>query len=336
MLLRYVINCKYRLGPMSLFLMALISVLLGTSLAFKDSLFKASSIDNSYSSVAYQFGYELNYSCGSPFEIIYPDTDIQLYTTASKDRRIVSSVLMETKNGLKEKVSQFDFNILEHSDQIIIPENISKSYGLKIGDIIFCEYPFSLRLFEIRVIDICPAAYDFSENSIRNDVGLVCIGFNENYLDTSNCKYVLLTKESEAGMLSDFPQILRRTFTSHHFIAQGRLFLIEPFAVTSMLIVGLYMLYFFTIGSITLADLKRLHKLGLRVWKIRLFSFCEFVMLFVAPIVIVTLAVQLSWLLFSPIYLLGIAALIALVLLFEAGFIIRRTRGGAVHETARN
>lgn len=336
MINRYIKNYKYRIGSIAIYLLALISILVASTTLLSGNLMKSSMIESSYSSVKYNYGYELNYSCESALELIYPDTDIVFYINSNKSTRIVSTSVMENRDGIQESMMQFDFSKIKTSNEVIIPINISRKYSLQVGDAIFCEYPFSTALFELKIVDISPVAYDFAPNSIENEVGLMGIGYCNEYTDNSHCKYILLSETSQTDLIGNYPQILKRTFNAEQFKKSGEKLLLAPIGIYAISFAALFFLYFVFVGKNTLLGLILLRKRGLTFLKIRLFSIAEWSFLFLIPIIIFWICIRVVIGKISAILSCSLFALGLLSGLIDMLLILLFTKGGRIYDSPRS
>lgn len=332
----YIKNYKYRIGPIAIYLLALISILVASTTLLSRNLIKSSMVESSYSSVKYNYGYELNYSCESALELIYPDTDIVFYTSSNKSTRIVSTSVMENRDGIQESMMQFDFSKIKASNEVIIPINISQKYSLKVGDTIFCEYPFSTSLFELKIVDISPVAYDFASNSIDNEVGIMGIGYCSEYTSNSNCKYILLSEASQTDLIGNYPQILKRTFNADQFKKSGEKLLLAPIGIYAISFATLLFLYFVFVGKNTLLGLVILRKRGLTFFKIRLFSIAEWGFLFLVPIIIFWICIRMIIGGLSAIFNYSLFALVFISSLIDMLLILIFTKGGRIYDSSRS
>lgn len=199
---------------------------------------------NSYDSADYSTIYILNYGEGFSNECLYPDTDIQFYHDAEKSRRLTVSGIM------REEGVTYDLNYLVplsglKPGEVCLSQNVADGYMLGIGDTIFTEYSYSQDLVPVTVTSIMQTEFDYGHPSTDNDVGVVFLGFNENYASSTNGKYILFAEKSKADELAIFPQIINevinKSVSNDYVLSQG----------VAALIFGAL----FSLGSVILAQI---------------------------------------------------------------------------------
>ena len=162
---------------------------------------------NSYDSADYSLIYILNYGEAFNNECLYPDTDIQFYLEEDMLHRLtVSSIMSE------EEVS-YDLEYLSplshlKPGEICIAQNIADAYKLSVGDTLFAEYSYSPVPVPVRVAAIMQTEYDYVNPVIDNGIGVIFLGFNEDYFASMTGKFILFAEESKADELAIFPQII--------------------------------------------------------------------------------------------------------------------------------
>lgn len=174
---------------------------------FKGKLNNVSGQLNSYASSDYSILYLLNYGDGFDNECLFPDTDIQFYLDAGKNQRLtVSSVMRE--DGVSYGLDYLTPVSRLNANEICVSKNAAKTYNLHIGDVIYAEYPYMSDLVPTKVVEIAGTEYDYQHPYIDNNIGVVFLGFDTQYSTSTNGKYLLFASESQAEMLSEYPQII--------------------------------------------------------------------------------------------------------------------------------
>ena len=282
MLFRYIKNYRFRFLPILLYLLVLFSSCFILGFTSTQNVQKALGIIDSYNDVSFKYGYVLNYSIEqSEYEYIYSDTDILFYTSESKEQKLVISSIMVKETCEQELCLHFDLKKIDDCHQVIVPSNVANKYKLTIGDHLYCEYSYVETLVETTIVDISKPTYDFDKRAVSNDVGLVCIGYNTQYVKNTKCKYVILSNYSQANLISNYPQILKETFGVNDFILTSLKYLVTPSLLFLLSSIALLLAYHLFIGKKTLFDLMLLHAKGLTKQSIRLFAFAELFIFFV-------------------------------------------------------
>ena len=174
---------------------------------FHEKMNKIAGQLNSYNSADYSIIYILNYGEAFNNECLYPDTEIQLYRDVDKSNRLtVSSIMRE--DGVSYDLGYLSpFSCLKPGE-ICIAQNVADAYKLSVGDTLFAEYSYSLVPVPVKVVAIMQTEYDYGNPSVDNNVGVVFLGFNEEYAASTNGKYIIFAEESKADELAIFPQII--------------------------------------------------------------------------------------------------------------------------------
>ncbi len=221
---------------------------------FHEKLNRVSGQINSYDSADYSTIYILNYGKAFKNECLYPDVDIQFYSDAEKTYRLAVSSIM------REEGVSYDLEYLTPLSkldlgEVCITENVADAYNLRIGDVIFAEYPYSLVPEALSVSNIIQTDYDYGRPTIDNDIGVVFIGFNEEYATSTNGKHILYSENSKAEELAAYPQIINEVINKSENIknvaSQGTAALIFG-AVFSLAAVILAQMVFFSKSRVPL------------------------------------------------------------------------------------
>ena len=177
-----------------------------------------------YDSADYSTIYILNYGEGFPNECLYPDTDIQFYRDAEKSQRLtVSSIMRE--EGVSYDLSYLAPLFILKPGEVCISQNVADRYTLGIGDTILAEYSYSQEIVPVTVASIMQTEFDYGHPSTDNDVGVVFLGFNEEYASSTNGKCILFAEKSKADELAIFPQIINevinKSVSNDYVLSQG-------------------------------------------------------------------------------------------------------------------
>ena len=211
---------------------------------------------HNYDSADYSIIYILNYGEGLNNECLYPDTDIQFFHDAEKYRRLTVSSIMQ-----EEGVS-YDLGYLVplarlNPGEVCISQNVADRYELGIGDTIFAEYSYSQELVPVRVTGIMQTEFDYAHPSTDNDIGVVFLGFNENYAVSTNGKYLLFADESKAEELAVFPQIINEVINKAANVDN----------VSSQGVAALIFEALFMVASVILAQMVFFSKSGMLLYR---------------------------------------------------------------------
>ena len=174
---------------------------------FHEKLNKAGGQLNSYGAADYSIIYILNYGEAFDNECLYPDTDIQFYQDADMAHRLtVSSIMRE--DGVSYNLKYLSPLSCLKPGEICIAQNVAEAYELNVGDTLFAEYSYSPVPVPVKVASITQTEYDYRNPAIDNSIGVVFLGFDEEYFASTNNKFILFAEESKANELAIFPQII--------------------------------------------------------------------------------------------------------------------------------
>ena len=174
---------------------------------FHEKLNKVGGQLNSYGAADYSIIYILNYGEAFDNECLYPDTDIQFYQDAGMAHRLTVSSIMREEGGAYNLKYLLPLSGLKPGE-ICIAQNVAEAYKLKVGDALFAEYSYSPVPVPVKIAAITQTEYDYRNPAIDNSVGMVFLGFNEEYFGSTNSKYILFAEESKTDELAIFPQII--------------------------------------------------------------------------------------------------------------------------------
>ncbi len=221
---------------------------------FHEKLNKVSGQINSYDSADYSTIYILNYGKAFNNECLYPDVGIQFYRDAERTQRLTVSSIM------REEGVSYDLEYLAPLSQlnpgeVCISRNVADAYKLRIGDAIFAEYPFSLVPAALRISAIIQTDYDLGQPTIDNDIGVVFLGFNNEYAASTNGKYIMFSENSKAEELAAYPQIINEVINKSEnkkYVASQGTAALTLGAVFSLVAVVLAQMTFFSKSRVPL------------------------------------------------------------------------------------
>ena len=176
---------------------------------FHGKLNKACGQLETYDSADYSIVYLLNYASQLDNECIYTDMDVAFYKDSQKKERIVGSGIMK-QEGVPYNLAYLSPVEELNSGEICVSGSIADRYNISVGDIVFSESSCSSELVELHVKGITGTEFDYSNPNIDNNVGVVFMGFDENYFANTKCRFILFVEDSKADELSAFPQIINK------------------------------------------------------------------------------------------------------------------------------
>ncbi|MCR4781606.1 MAG: hypothetical protein K5851_02490 [Lachnospiraceae bacterium] len=239
----YIKNYRYRLsGIIMSIALAFLAVLLSAGI-FGNRINALSNQLKHYQDSEYNIAYILNYSVPAENELIYADTDIQLFLDENGNERLAVSCLMPLENEDYTLTEMKNVSVVK-SGEVLLSHNVAEKYNLGIGDTVYVEYPYSPRLFELVVSGLTDTEYDIENPIISNDIGIVYVGYDRDYVESTNCKYILFSKESQSQMLAEYPQVISGLLNKSE-------------SISNVFNQGVYALIFeliFLIGSIVLCN----------------------------------------------------------------------------------
>ena len=203
---------------------------------------------SNYNSADYSIIYVLNYGETFDNECIFPDANIQLFLDKGKTCRLTVSSVM------KEEGVVYDLEYLSPVSnlgpgEICLSQNVADMYKVNVGDTLFAEYPYSSRPIPITVAAITSTEFDYLHPYVDNSVGVVFLGFNEKYSNSTNSKYLVFSVQPIAKELSAYPQIINAIINKSELISkmssQGLAALIFTILFTSAAIYLSQLVFFF-------------------------------------------------------------------------------------------
>ena len=253
---------------------------------FKGKLNNVSGQLDSYESADYSLLYVMNYGDGFNNECLFPDTDIQFYLDVEKTHRLTVSGIMKEEGvtyTLEYLTPLNDLNV----NEVCITQNTALQYKLKVGDMVFAEYPYSSDVVPTIIARIMGIEFDYENPIIDNNIGIIFIGYDEKYSSSTNGKYLLFASDSQVGILSVYPQIINTIInksTNKDIVsAQGYAALIIG-AVFSIAAVVLTQIVFFSKSS---ALLYRCYLKGMSKSQMILIPFLERIVFCLFPCALV-------------------------------------------------
>lgn len=284
----YFRNYRHRIVDLLCAIAVLIVALCTHNFIFHGSIIAISNQLSTYDSSDYSFIYRLNYDSKLNNQLMYPDTDIQLFADEAKERKLsVSGMMVDEECVLTLRDLQF-LNDLSPED-LAVASCVADKYGLKIGDSVYALYPYSTDVKKLTVAKIVSTDFDVGNPNISNDVGMVFYGFDHQYKDNTNCKYAVYAQASLAEDLSKFPQIIdgvvSKSDNYEYVFRQGlHILLLELFFILCGIIMA-HKVFFFKSN----AFLKRCFVKGMKRFALRLVPFVERLVILCAPFLIMAI-----------------------------------------------
>lgn len=313
----------HRLYQIALSIFAVVALLALCASLFGAKLKRISSQLNSYDKADYNTAYVLNYGVELDNCCVFPDTDIQVYLDEAKEKRIGVSVVMSSKT------TRYNLEYLRQlsnlsTDQIVLSGNAAEKYNLEVGDIVYVEKPYTAQLSKVAVVSVSNYEYDYCNPSIINNIGVVFIGADQNYIESINSKYLLFANESKAEELAEYPQIISDIINistnRNKVVRQAFSALFFCFLLSIVMIFISHVVLF----SQSYPILKRLYYKGMGRKQILSITFIEKVLLSLCIIVVIELVVTLwiplnsfiaAWYYLIPILLSSLYIIISTIVL---------------------
>ena len=254
----YIRNYLYRLSEILITVISALMMFVLLGIIFQGSFNKINQQLHSYDNADYNYIYILSYYAPVDDSFLYPDTSIQLFT--SSNERIAVTCLMQDAN-VSYTMPQFPVDDLTDSGSVVISRNVAEKYHINIGETIQAEVPYSSERKSIVVRNISDTEYDISNPNIDNGIGVAYLGYDEDYRENIDSKYICFSEQSKAGILSEYPQIISTVINKSENYSQvfnqGIYVLIFEIIFTSMLIaVGEYFFFSKSFGYIRRIVLK--------------------------------------------------------------------------------
>ena len=275
----FIKSYKYRFKKIFLYLISSILLFGVFAFVFKTNINKSDEINVSYSNYNFNYGYVLNYESNLKDELIYSDTSIQFFKDDQMKCKINATSIMK-KNVEKYDLNLFSFELLDSSNKCSVPHNVATRYGISLNSSIYALFPDRNGLVSLEVVEISNDNYDLTELGLKNDVGLIAMGYDEHFVTNIVSKFCIFSENSVSQEISFYPQILKSTFHKTLFLDYSKKLATLP--VTTFIIVSFLqlILYFLLINLPTHKKLIILAKKGLSQRKIFFFEFAEIVLLY--------------------------------------------------------
>lgn len=277
--------CKsyiYRLKNFFILLFILVGLnLLFSFIAYKN-LSLSFAVQKSYLNYDYDYGYVLNYNGDAGEEYIYPDTNIEFFLDSSGKTKIIATSLM-LKKDINYSNNLFNYESIKKDHTICIPKNIASTYHLSIGDTIYANYSYNNNLTSLSIASVDGYLYDVSDNSVINEVGMLCLPYDDDYVNNIKTKYIAFSKQSLADKYADKPQIISDTFNRKSFIQESKQLLLIGYILLSVSIISGIIFYFLMFGKTTNKRMLNLTKKGIKQRTIVLFNIIESFTLYSVP-----------------------------------------------------
>lgn len=257
----YIKTYRYRVtGIVMVALLSFMAVFI-ISVMFKNRLNEISNQLESYNNSDYSVAYVLNYGLLSDNEFVFPDTDIQLYLDEAGTERLAVSCLMPQK-GSNYSIEELNSINTINDGEVIVSKNVADRYDLEVGDTIYVQYPYSSSLIGTYVSEISRTEYDYENPNIANGIGIVYVAYDEKYVESTKCKYLIFSETSLAKELSEHPQILsgviNKNKNQEEVLSQGIHILIFETIFLAVAMIISFQVFF----SRSFALLKRLYLKG--------------------------------------------------------------------------
>ena len=289
---KYVGSYKFRIRGLLIAIISIIIAVLLCSILFGKKANRIGSQLLSYSMSEYSYIYKLNYPLKIHDEYIYADTNIFLYTDSVETERVSAVVLMQNTD------CQYSPDMLGYSEElaeneVVVSRNIADKYSVSTGDVIYVLYTYSITPIESVVVEIGDANYDFENPDIDNDIGIVILGYNEQYDTNTENKYICFSKESLSSEISQHAQmldiIINKSSNSKEVFDQGLYILI----FAAIMIAGALVaseLYFYKQSA---QILKRHFLKGMPIRLLTVIPLLEHIVFSLCPLILSILVVNL-------------------------------------------
>ena len=255
-------------------MVCIVTALLLSCMLFRGKLNKISSQLESYDRADYSIIYILNYAAPLDNSFIFPDTDAQVYFDEAKSKRLTVSGIMRNDSTTYNSQDLSFVNELG-IDEMAISRNVSEKYNISTGDSLYVEFPYSSELKEYVVTKIVATNYDFTKPNIDNDIGIICLGFDEGYKTNVQSKYIAFSEHSEADVLSGYPQIINsvvnKTENRNFVAAQGNHILLFQVVFMLVAVTLAYIVFYAKSGKM----LRRCYLKGMKKSGLILIPFAE-------------------------------------------------------------
>ncbi len=203
----YIRAYRNRIGQLVLTVLVTIALLLVGCLLVHGNAKKVSKQLDAYRNSDFSQIYVLNYSSSLENECIFVDADVSLFKDQNQANRLSVSAIMKAPDTSYTLKMLADVSGLQ-KDEILLSENVAEDYGLQLGDTVYAAFSYQSEMLVYRVAGIVDFNLDYCNPSIGNNIGLVYLGYNEDYQQRTDCKYLLFAEQSKADELSEKAQII--------------------------------------------------------------------------------------------------------------------------------
>lgn len=170
------------------------------------------------SKTTFNNGYVLNYPLNIGDEYAFPENAIRFFRIDGT--KIVTTCIMELPNTnytSNSIVRNLTGGALK-SNEIIVSHNIAKKYGIKVGDQLTATMPNETDVSIFTVRGICASSYDITNMNLYNDVGIILLGCDREYLSSMNLKYIVFSDHSLSSLIAQNPQSLDGVFSRNELL----------------------------------------------------------------------------------------------------------------------
>ncbi len=203
----YIRAYRNRIGQIALTILVMIALLFVGCLLVHGNADKVSKQLDTYQNSDFSQIYVLNYSSGLENECIFVDTDVTMFKDQNQANRLSVSTIMKAPDTSYTLKMLAGVSGLQ-KDEILLSENVAEDYGLKQGDTVYAAFSYQSEMLVYHVAGIVEFNLDYCNPNIGNNIGLVYLGFNDDYQQRTDCKYLLFAEQSKADELSEKAQII--------------------------------------------------------------------------------------------------------------------------------
>ncbi len=258
----YICAYRNRIGQIILTVLVTIALLLVGCLLVHGKVEKVSKQLDTYQNSDFSQIYVLNYSSGLDNECIFADTDVSLFKDQNQANRLSVSAIMKAPDTAYTLKMLAGVSGLQKED-ILLSENVAKDYGLQKDDTVFAAFSYQSEIVTYRVAGVVDFNLDYNNPNIDNNIGLVYMGFNDDYQQRTDCKYLLFAEQSKAIELSEKAQIINgiinKTENENKMLRQG----VVPVAINVLCSIAIFILSYVIFFSKSIKMLKRCYLKGM-------------------------------------------------------------------------
>ena len=270
----FIKSYKYRFKELLLYFLSTICLFFVSASLFANTINTSTSINDAYKSYNYEQCYIFNYETEIEDELIYPDTTIEFFADYNMAQKITATSVMK-KGNCHYKNNQFSFDLLTSEECVCVPLNIAKTYNIKTGSNIFALFPHDNILKKMNVVEISSTNFDISDLGAKNNIGLLAIGFNENYVKNISSKYCVFSSEKLDETIGSMPQVLNKVINKIEYIDFSKRLLLAPVLVEIGIVIVSFILFLLLVAFKTHNKVSLLIKKGLAKNTVRKIEFSE-------------------------------------------------------------